>query len=237
MSVQKFQQSKQVSLMHLQGEKTMKINLGEHITVVGITGTGKTYFSRNALLPIFQRVLVIDTEEYDFEDFPIVKQSSIGQLVKTDYRFAAKVVLSPEDTEEIEDICLTLLKHGHDMVVYIDEITDFSDAHRIPKMLKALIRKARKRKISVVVGTQRPQMLNLDFLANSMHNIYFFMSERDADYISNYEPRIFDNLGAIPYQSYQSIYIGPDRAMMVFAPAEEYDWSKRLKYKRGIVDV
>ena len=222
--------------MHLRGE-TMKINLGEHITVIGITGTGKTYFSRNALLPIFQRVLVVDTEEYDFEDFPVVKQSAIGQLVKTDYRFVARVILSPDETDDIENICQTLLKHGHDMVVYIDEITDFSDAHRIPKMLKALIRKARKRKISVVVGTQRPQMLNLDFLANSLHNIYFFMSERDADYISNYEPRIFDNLGAIPYQSYQSIYIGPDRKLAIFTPATEYDWSKRLKYKRGLIDV
>jgi len=215
----------------------MKINLGEHITVTGITGTGKTYFTRNAILPIFQRVLVIDTEEYDFEDFPIVKQSAIAGLVKTDYRFAVRTVMSPEDVEDIEDICTTLLKYGHDMAVYFDEITDFSDAHKIPKMLKALIRKARKRKITVIVGTQRPQMLNLDFLANSLHNIYFFMSERDADYIANYEPRIFENLYLIPYHSYRSVYIGPDRSLMIFEPATEYDWSKRLKYKRGIVNV
>jgi len=215
----------------------MKINLGEHITTVGVTGTGKTYFARNAILPIFQRVLVIDTEEYDFEDFPIVKQSAIAGLVKTDYRFAVRVIMEPDDIESIEDICTTLLKYGHDMTVYFDEVTDFSDSHTIPKKLKALIRKARKRKITVITGTQRPQMLNLDFLANSLHNIYFFMSERDADYIANYEPRIFENLDAIPYRSYRSIYIGPDRSLMIFEPAMEYDWSKRLKYKRGIVNV
>ena len=79
-------------------------------------------------------------------------------------------------------------------------------------------------------------MLNLDFLANSMHNIYFFMSERDADYISSYEPRILANLANIPYKSYKSIYIQPDRSLALFSPAKEYDWSKRLK-KTGLISI
>ena len=206
----------------------MKINLGEHMTVVGITGSGKTYFVRNAILPSFQRILVIDTEDYDFDDFPNVK--ILRHVVSGNYRFAARMLIEP-DADALEPICNTLLKYGHDICVYVDEITDFSDSHRIPVALKALIRKARKRRISVIVGTQRPQMLNLDFLANSMHNIYFFMSARDAEYISSYEPRVWENLDRIPYKSYKSLYIAPDRTITLFAPAQNYNWSKRLKRK------
>ena len=102
----------------------MKINLGEHITVTGITGTGKTYFTRNAILPIFQRVFVIDTEEYDFEDFPVVKQSAIAGLVKTDYRFAVRTVMSPEDVEDIEDVSATLLKYGRRVQEVLIDLLD-----------------------------------------------------------------------------------------------------------------
>jgi DNA helicase HerA-like ATPase len=213
----------------------MQINSGEHVVVLGSTGSGKTFFCRNALLPAFSRIIVLDPEDYDFTDWPRVSVKQALKLAKSDYSFAVRIVLSgnPETDQPIADeLNRGLLKDGHDLVVYYDEISDLSDAHKIPPTLRALIRKARKRGITVAVGTQRPALLSKDYLANSQHRIYFFVSDYDAEAIHDYAPWMRERRAEIPYKSYKSIYQAPDESLTVLGPAEEFDWGPRLRRKK-----
>ena len=126
----------------------MIVNKGEHLAVLGTTGSGKTFAVRNTYLPPWQRIIVVDTEEYDFQDFPKVTVKQAINLGKSDYAFAVRVVLSADreaDEPLVKELCTGLLKKGHDLVVYWDEVTDLADATQIPPPLRQLIRKARKR--------------------------------------------------------------------------------------------
>ena len=98
--------------------------------------------------------------------------------------------------------------------------------------MRALIRKGRKRGISVIVGTQRPAMLSKDLYANCVHHVVFFVNSYDAEAVKNYAPYIDEYLSQIPYKSYRSLYEAPDGTVMVLAPVPEYNWAPRLKGKK-----
>ena len=205
----------------------MKIETGQHVSIVGTTGSGKTYFAKNALLPLYSRIIVVDTEDYDFADFPAVSSKKALRLAKSDYRFHVRVRFPPKADDTLDDLCNGLLEVGHDLAVYFDEVTDFSTPAVIPDSLRGLIRKARKRGITVIVATQRPQFLNKAFLANSQHRIYFYVSDYDRAAIRDYAPWMTERAADIPYGSYRSIYQAPDGTLTVLLPAKEYAWSKR----------
>ena len=209
----------------------MKLEAGQHISVLGTTGSGKTFFVRNAILPVYDRVLVVDSEDYDFPDFPAVSVPKALRLAKSDYSFYVRVVVAPSETDKLSDLCRGLLAGGHDLAVYIDEITDWTTPTTIPDDLRNLIRKARKRYISVIVGTQRPQFLNKAFLSNSTHRFYFYISDYDRAAIRDYAPWMEERCGEIPYGSWRCLYQAPDGGLTLVAPATPYSWTQRGKRK------
>ena len=211
----------------------MIIQIGEHAVAIGQTGSGKTFFIKNGVLPAYNRIIVLDTEEMQFNEFPAVSINKALSLARSNYSFYVRVIMYgniEEDAEALDDLCRGLLDYGHDLVLYIDEITDFSTPTSIPSSLLSLIRKARKRTISVIVGTQRPQLLNKSFLVNSVHQFYFYIDEYDANYLHRYAPFLSDNLSEIPYGSYMCIYYHHGE-ITIIEPVDEYDWSKRIRRK------
>jgi DNA helicase HerA-like ATPase len=206
--------------------RSIDIPLGQHFTVVGSTGTGKTFLAINGILPKFQRIIVIDSEEgYDFGDFPRVSPNRAVALSKSEYAFFVRVELESE--EEVEKFAAELLKHGHDLVLWIDEITDWADARRVPPELRKLIRKGRKRGISVGVSTQRPAMLSKDYLANSQHCFWMYMRPYDAAAMREYAPWAELRMDEIPFRSWCSIYEAPDGKLYVVEPVTSYSWARR----------
>jgi len=214
----------------------MKLNAGEHCMVVGTTGAGKTYFAKNALLPVYPRIIVVDTEDYDFEEFPVVSVKKAVRLAQSDTPiFFCRVVLSgvlSRDIDSINSLCYGLLAHGHDVVVYFDEVTDYSDAHHIPDSLRALVRKGRRRPITVMVGSQRPAMISKDFWGNTLHKWIFALSDYDIEAVRPYAPRVADHKADIAYGSHCSLYLGPDPATVrVVGPATRFHWERRKTKK------
>ncbi len=210
----------------------MRFKPGEHICVTGVTGSGKTFGVKNAWLPPFPRVIVVDTEGFDFEDFPKVDVRHALKLADSEYRFHVRILLSghaDQDWASVDSLCYGLLDKGHDLAVYFDEVTDYSTATSIPDSMRALIRKSRKRGISVIVGTQRPQFLNKAFLSNSVHRIYYYMSDYDSEHIKDYAPFLKERMAEIPYQSWRSLYEAPDGSVTVIGPATPYNWRNRDK--------
>jgi KaiC/GvpD/RAD55 family RecA-like ATPase len=127
------------------------IERGQHVSVLGETGTGKTYWAQHYLAKE-RRVIVVDTEEgYDFKEKewrPVtlsqLDHSGVLQHEDRAFHFAFR----PRDGEEeadVESLCQLVLKKGRNLIVYFDEITDYSDANRCGPWLKKMFRKARKR--------------------------------------------------------------------------------------------
>ena len=220
----------------------MKIERGQHLCVIGINGSGKSWGVRNGYLPLFQQVIVVDTEEADFEDCPSVDVKRAVKLANSKYAFVCRVAFSGSgddaDAARLDELCYGLLKRPKDgatsesslpaLAVYFDEVTDFSDPSTIPPSMKALIRKGRKRGLTVITATQRPQGLNKWFLSNSQHRIYYYLSDYDAAHVRAYAPYLESRLSEIPYKSYRSLYEAPGGAVITLAPIPAYAWDRRL---------
>ncbi len=198
----------------------MQFNAGEHLVVLGATGSGKTYWCLETLIPLWNRVIVVDTEEYDYNNLPAV---SVGKAValagSKDKAFRVRVVFagdkSPEDEIKLTNLCQGLLTKGHDCLIVFDEATDFSDAQSIPFALRSLVRKARKRKITVGLCTQRPAMISKDAYTQSVHRIVFFLPDYDRRAVKPYAPWIDERMTEIPYGSHRYLYQAPNGEVIV----------------------
>ena len=198
----------------------MKFGGGEHIVILGATGSGKTYWCRETLLPLWTRAIVVDTEEYDYNRLPVVSVGKAVALAKSkDKAFRVRVVFrgdyGAEDAAGIAALCNGLLASGHDTLVVWDETTDFCDATYIPPPLRSLIRKARKRSITVAMATQRPAMLSKDAYTQSVHRTIFYLPDYDCAAIKRYAPWAGERMSEIPYRSFRYLYQAPNGEVIV----------------------
>lgn len=204
----------------------MKFAAGEHIVVLGATGAGKTYWCRETLLPLWTRVIVVDTEEYDYQNLPAVSVGKAVALARSkDRAFRVRVVFrgdySEQDAAAIAALCNWLLASGHDTLVVFDETTDFCDANYIPPALRSLIRKARKRNITVAMATQRPAMLSKDAYTQSIHRVVFYLPDYDCAAIKRYAPWAEERMDEVPFKSYRYLYQAPNGEVITIGGSKE----------------
>jgi DNA helicase HerA-like ATPase len=204
----------------------LKLSLGEHGTIVGTTGSGKTEWAKSLLLPSTGRGIIIDTEDgYDFSPsrFRTVSLETSVRLGRSSRPFMVRVDMDRFDPRA-EDY-FTQLLNVHDTVIYVDEANDFSDGHEHVSAYLNLLRKSRKRRVSVWSSTQRPALVHKTIFTQSVHKVYFAVDSYDSEsWLRRYAPHIYDMLPSIPYGSYRWIYSGPDSVPHIYAPITPHRW-------------
>ena len=197
------------------GEAMIEIRKGEHVGLVGTNGSGKTYYFRHVFEPNLRRLIVIDTEERQFNDLPVLKGDPMKIIKKLPDDRYFRLRWIPTASSEIEDMELfaqSLIYFGDDLQIYIDELTDFSSANSIRPWLKSLFRKARKRKISIYWASQRPAGVNKWAWDNSSHKLLFYIRDYDRTVLDKYYRGISEELNQIEWKSYRCLYIDPSGA-------------------------
>ena len=210
------------------------IRYGQHATVSGTVGSGKTWFGQNAIAPMYDRLIVLDSEEDDWPFLPNVSVKKAIRLAASDYSFYVRVPTQGArelDETTLDALSFGILDKGHDLCLLIEECADYSDRSYMPVYLKALMRRARHRKVSVVASTQRLQETSMEYYSLSVHHFFFFLSDNDvtAPSVSRYAPMLKARMGEIPYESYRCLYQAPDGTVRTLPPAKRFDWSKRLR--------
>ena len=190
----------------------IEIKKGEHVGLIGTTGSGKTYYFRHVFEPETNRLIVIDTEERQFNDLSVLKGDPFKIVKKLPDDKNFRLRWTPTVSQEVDDMeafAQSLIYFGYDLQIYIDELTDFSTATSMKPWLKSLFRKARKRKISIYWGSQRPAGVNKWAWDNSQHKLLFYVREYDRKVLDKYYKGISDQLAQVEWGSYQSIYLDP----------------------------
>ena len=203
------------------------VKLGEHSLIIGTTGAGKTYFFQK-FAKGWKRVLVIDTEDgYDFTEKNWHILNGADECVRYLYEFTnstkpfrASCRLNSHDNVGLDKICRYLLEHMTNMLFYVDEVTDFSDPHYISPDFEKLIRAARKRRITVVVSSQRPQGISRWIYSNCAHKWIFYIQPDDAELCKKYMPKTVDSIELLHYKQYDFLYVGPDGKVTYYTRAE-----------------
>lgn len=152
-------------------------NQGEHVTVVGDTGTGKT-FLLSKLIPLRSHVVVFRTKPDDikFPGFRTAKKASA-----MDDPTYERILLTPDYEKQGEEGFAMLDKAWRmgSWCVVIDELW-YVERLGLRSALERLLTQGRSKKVSVVMGMQRPVFVSRFALSQCMHLFSFRVERRDA---------------------------------------------------------
>jgi ABC-type dipeptide/oligopeptide/nickel transport system ATPase component len=149
---------------------------GQHLTVIGDTGSGKT-FLLSRLVQMRQYVVVLRTKPDDivFEGFQKFRTAKSMQDVHNE-----RILLEPDYKKQAIEGFTMLEKawqHGGWTIV-IDEHW-YSERLGLKPYIERLLTQGRSKGISVVTGMQRPVLVSRFTLSQSEHIISFRLEPRD----------------------------------------------------------
>lgn len=159
---------------------------GEHVTLIGHTGSGKTE-TLIRLLPYRKYVAVFGTKGRD---------KTMDQLTRAGYLrlkqwtgdLSNHVVLwpeisgiGPESRKYLRRVFLEAMNSIYNAggwCLAIDEISFFSDMLGLEGELRFMLQQGRSSGISIIGGTQRPYYIPLSFYSQATHLFFWHESDR-----------------------------------------------------------
>jgi hypothetical protein len=153
--------------------------LGEHVAIVGDTGTGKTYLT--AKLVEARRYVVMLALKDDpvlkmFHGFTKAQRADKMEDVKLE-----RILLKPRyerQAFEAADALERVWRHGNWTVV-IDELW-YAERLGLSPWIERLLTQGRSKNISVIAGMQRPAFVSRFAISQCTHLFSFRLDRRDA---------------------------------------------------------
>lgn len=167
--------------------------IGDHVTVVGDTGSGKSVLLAKGLLPLREFVVVFLTKK-DERDTALWKSSGyrfIRHAKDIDDPRYSKFVLQPRYHEQaIEGFRLAerVYRQGRWTIVF-DEFL-LAERLGLTSQIERLLTQGRSDGITVVVGQQRPVITSRFAISQSTHIFTFVVEGRDAFTLGEVSPRL-----------------------------------------------
>ena len=158
---------------------------GEHVSLCGPTGTGKTFLAQ-ALLPRRRYVTVLGTKP---------KDRSLDRLRRQGYRrirswppppFTERVLLWPNmrrvgDTQaqaEAFGTALDSMFQEGGWAIYADEMRYLTRTLRLQSIMEVIWLQGRSNRVSVIGATQRPAWVPAEMFTEATHLFFWRMSDR-----------------------------------------------------------
>jgi energy-coupling factor transporter ATP-binding protein EcfA2 len=158
---------------------------GQHVTMVGTTGSGKTTLAKQ-LLPrrSFVAIFGVKGRDETLEEF--IDTYGYVHLRRWNGDVSDHVVLWPDLTgpEAMDHQRATFhqamgaIYRAGAWCLFLDEVVYLSETLRLERDLKFLLNQGRSSGISIVAATQRPAFIPLAFYDQPTH--YFFWRDTDA---------------------------------------------------------
>ncbi len=162
---------------------------GEHVTLLGSTGSGKTTLAR-AILPLRSYVAAIATKPEDENLEALIRRDHFKRVRRwpPDERRHPRVVFWPpsgglSDVEQQREAILDVLDdvwHAGRWTVYLDEIDELANALSLDREIRRLLRQGRAAKITMIGATQRPRGIPLEWYSQATH-LFFWQQNDEAD--------------------------------------------------------
>ena len=173
--------------MAIQSANTIPTN--KHVSVCGMTGTGKSYLCEQ-YLSSYDYVVKLDTKDETTErqmsgisawegleenkDFTIVR--NIDELDEVETK---KIIYAPPYDEQNEETFNRFFKWCFDRgntIVWVDELMSIGTVHKYPRELGRLMTQARSKNVALWCCTQRPSGIPNIVPANCSYFFVFDMA-------------------------------------------------------------
>lgn len=179
----------------MENNKKQAIRLTDIVLISGKRGTGKTFFGKNFITENLQgkiKVMIWDPL-WQYQDLGVVVHdlSAISLMYLADKSKA--IVFQPREAEDDEkhfdNVAYWVFKRQN-IVLYIEEMNEYTTPSFIPPNFRALVRRGRNFGIGIMGVTHRPAWMSLNFL-NMIDHWFIFQQdlERDLDRIAEYLQR------------------------------------------------
>jgi DNA helicase HerA-like ATPase len=158
---------------------------GEHMAVIGDTGTGKTYLMAKAILPLRKYVVVFKTKADDDDDSKWRGYHRIRTAKGIRDERYERFLLDPvyrSQAREGYDLLDRVWRQGGWTIV-IDEGW-YTEKLGLQPYIERLLTQGRSTHISVVFGQQRPVATSRFVISQTSHLFTFRVEGRDADTIA-----------------------------------------------------
>lgn len=170
--------------------------VGEHIAAVGDTGTGKTYLI-SKLVELRNYVVILRTKPDDIK-FPGFRKARTVKAM--DRMYDTRILLDPVHSQQMRqgyELLTRVWKEGGWTVV-IDEEWYVEARLHLTEWVETLLTQGRSKKISVIVGMQRPARVSRFAISQCTHLFTFRVEGRDLQTIKEATtPRIVDPIASL----------------------------------------
>ena len=165
------------------------------ITILGKKGSGKSYFVKNTIVPLFPRLLIIDPlDEYHY--YYVYSLPEFVGILKENYtKNKFRLVYRPLD--ENEDLFFKFVFSLENVTLIIEEVDGYANGKQTDKYLEKLFKYGRHKNINLICVSRRPAEIGRLLTAQSDIIISFQQTEgRDIDYFKNFtdNPEVLKNL-------------------------------------------
>lgn len=158
--------------------------IGDHIAVIGDTGSGKSYLLANGLLRLREYVVVFLTKS-DPRDTALWKAAGyrfVRHAKDIDDARYSRFVLQPRYHEQAREgwrLAEKVYRQGRWTIVW-DEYF-LAERLGLGEQIEKLLTQGRSNSISTVVGMQRPVAISRFAISQATHVFTFVVEGRDAD--------------------------------------------------------
>lgn len=194
---------------------------GEHVTLLGPTGQGKTTLA-NEILPKREYVIVFGCKAKDKTLDKLIKEE--GYIKSTEYPpppWAKRVVLWPStktahyrlEQQRVFHEALSDIYTAGGWCVYLDELRYICDTLKLATYVENLWQQGRSLGISVVGGNQRPRFVPLNAYDQATHLFVWNFNDREnakrlSEIVGINEKEIAAVVRGLP--KYDVLYINAD---------------------------
>lgn len=165
--------------------------IGEHVAAVGDTGTGKTYLI-SKLVDLRQYVIIFRTKPDDIKFPGFVKARTVRAM---DDLYETRILLQPVHSQQMRQgyELLTRVWEQGGWTLVIDEEWYVEARLHLTEWVETLLTQGRSKKISVIVGMQRPARVSRFAISQCTHLFSFRVEGRDLQTMKEATtPRIVD---------------------------------------------
>lgn len=157
---------------------------GEHVIIVGDTGSGKTYLE-SKLLDLRDNVVVVKTKPDDikFKGYKQVRKFNDLMDLRT-RKFVLNSGLDPIRQHHNIANLIHLVWRQEGWTVAVDETYYWTSVLKMEKQLNMLLTQGRSKHLTMVVGMQRPAWISRFALSQATHAFIFRCEGRDLTTLS-----------------------------------------------------
>jgi len=186
-----------------------------HELVLGMTGSGKTVFSRGALLPAYQKaypMVIVDTklDKHDklwqHADVTVENVRDMRKFLERGQtvHYRIKTIIEEVRWLQFDAICKTVMQFKGGIVTYVNEAGDVMSNTKMPRYFDAMLRKGRSPEHWAIVESQRPSLIVHPNLFNNVNSFWLFkMGAKDRyaleKYFTKEEVARLDTIGDFGY--------------------------------------